>query len=168
MDLDEKSVWFEILLMILLHAHCLSCTWPKARAVNITASDADKAPARRAVRNAPDIRNTTICCRLFQIGFSSSAAVECSGSLLRDLELHSLIITRDVQIIGLWGPWTGFPLLLSAVHNTKRLQALSTKYYRRVRKAAKSFVMSVGPSVRPYGTNFVKIQGWLKYKNNWL
>jgi len=52
--------------------------------------------------------NTTICGRLFQIGFSPSVANECSVSLLRDVRLHSLTITRDAQIMGLWGPSTGF------------------------------------------------------------
>ena len=108
-DFGEKSVWLEILLMVLWHVPyrtlsvCLSCIWPKARAQNLTASDADKAPVGRAVRKAPNIRNTTKCCRLFQSGFSSSDAIECSVScLLQDLRLHSLISTRDAQIMGFW------------------------------------------------------------------
>jgi hypothetical protein len=106
--LGEKSGWLEILLMVLWHVDCLSCIWPKATALNLTASDTDKAPVGREVRKTPNIRSTIICCRLFQIGFSSYDAIECSGSLLRDLRLRSLTITTDAQIMGLWGSWTGF------------------------------------------------------------
>jgi hypothetical protein len=155
--LGEKSVWLEILLMVLWHVHCLSCIWPKA----------DKTFAGRAVRKVANIRNTTICCRLFQIGFSSSDAIECSGFLLQNLRLHLLILQETFRLWGCGGREWVSPLLLPTVHSTKRLQALATQNYRCVRKAAKSdysFVLSVRPSVRLHGTTVVKISRSVKIK----
>jgi len=86
-DLGEKSVCLEILLMVLWHVQYIVCLVSERRR-ELTASDAEKVPAGRAVRKAPNIMNTTICGRLFQIGFSYSDANECSVSLLRDLRLH--------------------------------------------------------------------------------
>ena len=143
--------------MVLWHVHCLSCIWPKAA----------KVFAGRAVRKAPNLPITTICCRLFQIGFSSSDSIECSGSLLRDLRLHLLILQETPRLWSCGGREWVSPLLLPAVHSTKRLQALATQNYGRVRKAAKSdysFVLSVRPSVRLHGTIVVNISRSVKIK----
>jgi hypothetical protein len=139
------------------------------RAEDLTASDAGKARVGPAFRKAPRVQNTTICCRLFQIWFSSSDASQYSGSLFGDLRVNSLITTRETQTNELREPlmpyprhW--YPQLITPrsceLRQRKILGALG-----KMRKAT-SFVISVRLSFRLHRIIFVKIRDWLKSNKN--